>query len=545
MLIYLAPAAQQRILPMFHYALRPSGGLLLSKSETVGEFANLFSPADKRCRLYFKKAAVSPGSRFTLPQPAAVSARETTAKTKRVASSQWPETDVLKTAERLLLARFAPAGVIVSGDLNILHFRGRVNRYLEPAAGRASLTLTKMLPAHAAAAVKALIQKAKKRDAPCRANGLEVGGDRTGAAETDIEVVPFRMPLSGERYFIVLFEEPPPEGRPKGARGARFEPVRETVSVRRLKNELASARGYLQTIVEEHEAATEELKSANEEIVSSNEELQSTNEELEIAKEELQAANEELSTLNDELQSRNVELGQLNNDLTNLISSVHIPIVMVSGDLRIRRFTPSAERIMNLIPTDIGRPLEDIKPKVALPNIEEIVHDVIETMAAKELETADQEGRPYLLRVRPYRTADNKIEGAVITFIDNSQIRRGSSLVNEPSAFEAALELVREPLAILDAEMRVQAVSKSMYQAFGLTESQLGRSLFEIENGRWNVPALRSALEHVASQGHPMSRLRARVGERELEFSARRVRGTPPGPALVLLEIDATPGLAA
>jgi two-component system, chemotaxis family, CheB/CheR fusion protein len=281
------------------------------------------------------------------------------------------------------------------------------------------LSRLRMLPVHAAAALKALVSKAKKSEGPKRAAGLSLGPEEGPVVRTDVEVVPFRLPISGERYFIVLFEEsggrkakrvkPPPEPRVGG-------------SLKRLRSELAATRGYLQTVVEENESASEELKSANEEIISSNEELQSTNEELEIAKEELQAANEELSTLNEELQNRNDALGLLNNDLLNLLSSVHLPIVMVGTDLRIRRFTPTAEKIMNLIPGDVGRPIGDIKPKIALPGIEDIILDVIETATTKDL-AAEGQGRRYVVRVRPYRTVENKIEGAVIVFLDAALTR--------------------------------------------------------------------------------------------------------------------------
>jgi two-component system CheB/CheR fusion protein len=542
-LIYLGADAQQKILPMFHYALRPHGALLLGSAETVGEFGSLFATADKKCRLYFKtpstfRTSIPVGVRALAAPPLAAAA-------KTAAAPGWPETDVQKIAERLLLARFAPAGVVVGGNLDVLHFRGHVSRFLEPSTGKADLGLLKMLPLHAAGVLRALIQKAKKSDAPAKAGGIALDGDDARrAARIAIEVIPFRLPISGTRYFLVLFEDDLPASARAKAPGARqtqpaARPVRpESASAARLKNELASTRSYLQTVVEEHESANEELKAANEEIISSNEELQSTNEELEIAKEELQAANEELSTVNDELQTRNGDLGRLNDDLLNLISSVHLPIVMVSSDLRIRRFSPMAEKVMNLIPGDVGRPIGDIRPKMPLPNLEEILHEVIETVTAKELEVLDQDGHSFALRIRPYKTADNKIDGAVIVFIDNDPILRGGRGVEDVGAFEAALEMARAPLAILDAELRVRTGSRSMYQAYGLTPSALGRSLFEVAGGRWNVPALRAPLESLAREGAPFSGLPVLVDGRRFFFSARRVKGADGGPPQILLGID-------
>ena len=547
-MIYLGPTIQKKILPMFHYALRPSGALIMSSSETVGEFGYLFASADKKCRLFYKKPAAGRVPIPLVPRapdvalPGATPAEAPSLKAKSAApQDSWPETDAQRVAERILLARFAPAGVIVSGDMTVLHFRGRVGRYLEPLTGKANLNLLKMVPAHLAGILTSLIQKARKSDAPVREHGIEMAdGDGGRDKKIAIEAVPFRLPISGERYFIVLFEDDLPRGA--GNADPRVLPAEshrapEGASLKRLRSELESTRGYLQTISEEHEAANEELKAANEEITASNEELQSTNEELEIAKEELQAANEELTTVNEELQTRNGDLGQLNNDLSNLITSVQLPIVMVSNDLRIRRFSALAEKVMNLIPGDVGRPIGDIRPKIILPNIEEIIHDVIETVATKELEVRDSEGHSYAVRVQPYKTSENKIEGAVIVFMDNDPIKRSTLAVKDVSAFEAALDMVAVPLVILDAHMHVKAVSRTMYQAFGLTENTFGRSLFEVEGGRWNVPALRSVLERAASDGTPFNKISVKIDGRLLLFNARRVKSDTGGLPLVLLSI--------
>ncbi|MDP3540883.1 MAG: chemotaxis protein CheB [Elusimicrobiota bacterium] len=535
-LIYLGRDVQKQILPMFHYALKPSGALMLSSAETVGEFSDLFTPADPNSRLYLKNPAAT-NRRFIQRVRKPLDAGSLPLKEGHAITGDWPENDIQKTADRLLLARFAPAGVVVGGDLNVLSFRGRVSRYLEPATGSANLNLLKMLPVHAGAAVKSLIQKARKTDAPAQESGVELGGDEDRRSETvTIEAIPFRLPLSGDRYFIVLFDDDRAsvEGKP-----AARTPRTDDRSSKRLKAELAQTRGYLQTIVEEHDAVNEELKAANEEVISSNEELQSTNEELEIAKEELQAANEELSTVNEELHSRNEDLGRLNDDLQNLISSVHLPIVMVSSDLRVRRFSPMAEKLLHLGPDDIGRPIGNIKLRLPLPNIEEIINEVIDTVATKELEVRDKDKHSFSVRVRPYKTADSKIEGAVIVFVDNDPIERSIEEVKDVPAFEAALEISGEPLAVLDAAMRVRAGSRSLYQAHGLTESALGRSLFEIEDGRWDLPALREKLARTAKKGEGFTRLPLTIAGKKFAFSARRIKDAGSGPPLILLSINA------
>jgi two-component system CheB/CheR fusion protein len=284
-LIYLGAAAQKRILPMFHYALRPSGAMIFGSAETMGEFGSLFAAADKRCRLYYKKAGAS---RLHIPSavpPVEARTDEKAAKRGPLAPAVWPETDVQKIAESILLSKFSPASVVIGGDLRVLHFRGSVGRYLAHVTGKADLNLAKMLPAQAAGVLSELIQRTKKTDAPARRGGVELGDeDSRRAKKITIEAIPFRLPLSGDRYFIVTFEDdlPLPAGTKaavaKLARQAALTLRPEAISVKRLKNELESTRGYLQSVVEEHEAANEELKAANEEITSSNEELQSTNE---------------------------------------------------------------------------------------------------------------------------------------------------------------------------------------------------------------------------------------------------------------------------
>jgi two-component system CheB/CheR fusion protein len=230
------------------------------------------------------------------------------------------------------------------------------------------------------------------------------------------------------RCFLVLFEEASPPQPPKAASPApAAEAVQQTgleQQVAQLQQELASTREYLQSLIEEHESACEELKSASEELLSANEELQSTNEELQTAKEETQSANEELATLNDELRHRNVDLAQANNDLINFLSAVNIAVVLVGRDLRIRRLTPMAEKVLNLIPGDVGRPISDIKPNLNVPDLSELIARVIDTLTPLEVEIQDREGHWYLLRVRPYVTLDNKIEGASIALVDIDSLKR-------------------------------------------------------------------------------------------------------------------------
>jgi two-component system CheB/CheR fusion protein len=272
-----------------------------------------------------------------------------------------------------------------------------------------------------------------------------------------------------------LFEEkaipdtplPSPPGRSKSGHAGLKAAEREMAA---LRDELASTQADLHAIIEEQEASNEELQSANEEILSSNEELQSTNEEMETAKEELQATNEELTTLNEEMQNRNVELAQLNNDLINLIGSVDIVILMLGTDLRIRRLTPAAQRVMNLIPGDVGRPLSDIKSNLNYSNLEGLITDVIDTMRAKELEIQDHVGRWYSMRIRPYKTLDNRIDGAVMVLVDIDDLKRASLKLGLLSKLFMA---GGDPVMIHDLEGRILHQNDEVERIYGWSRDQL------------------------------------------------------------------------
>jgi two-component system, chemotaxis family, CheB/CheR fusion protein len=274
-----------------------------------------------------------------------------------------------------------------------------------------------------------------------------------------------------------VFEDvTPPEPERKRRMAARTKEQRarekrEDPRVDRLERELAANREHLQSIIQELEAANEELQSANEEILSSNEELQSTNEELDTAKEELQSTNEELNTVNEELHGRNEELSRVNGDLVNLLASVQIAIVMVSRDLRIRRFTPMAERVLNLIPTDVGRPIGDIKPNIECPDLEALISEVIDTMVIREREVRYRQGGWYTLRIRPYKNLENRIDGAVLALFDNAGQRggRGDEVARSGSELaQKVLDSIRELLVVLDPEQRILRTNAAFERALGI-----------------------------------------------------------------------------
>jgi two-component system CheB/CheR fusion protein len=417
LLIYLGPVLQKQIIPVFHYALKPSGFLLLGSSETIGAFARMFTLVDKKHKIYSRKPAVA-----RLPVDFGIS-EISPSKPNIRELEDFSEADLQREVDRILLAKYSHPAIIVDDDLNILQFRGHTSQYLEPAGGPASFNLHRMAREGMVADLRQTIKDAHKHRTAVRREGLRVK-DEQGFREFNVEVVPMKHPPGRPPRYLVLFEDKsqapavkkPPvptvqKGRPRSPAAIERENVR-------LNEELSTTRDYLQSIIEEQEASNEELRSANEEIQSSNEELQSTNEELETAKEELQSTNEELNTVNEELQNRNLQLSQAGNDLLNLLSNISIPIVMLGNDLRIRRFTPSTERVLNLIPTDVGRPITDIKFNIDIPDLQEMLLEVIQNLGPKVRELKDFNGRRYSLRVRPYRTEDNKIDGVVMVLVD-------------------------------------------------------------------------------------------------------------------------------
>ncbi len=493
-LIYLSLPLQRKVMPLFHYALRPAGFLILGASETAGNFSGLFGLHDKKAKIFARKAA---RFRQAFQFGHAPSGPRLAAGTEAIAPvpATLPPSliDVQKQADRVLLTHFSPAGVIVNRHLEVQQFRGQTSAYLEHAHGEASLNLLKMARDGLLPVIRAATAKAIKQNIRVRRSGGRVhqNGRRT---EVVVEVVPFNVAPTKESFYLILFEAAMAGERATTRPGpgkARFRPAPEDEARHaRLAEELAATRESLQATIQEQEGTNEELRSANEEILSNNEELQSTNEELETAKEELQSTNEELSTVNDELESRNTELEQVNNDLHNILNSVNIPIIILGADLRIRRITGLAEKLFNLIPGDVGRPITDINLPLELPDLPSLVAEVIDSLAAREIEVKDRSGHWYSIRIRPYRTTDNKIDGAVLAFVDIDIIKASAELVSQGRAFaDAVINTVHLPILVLDQDLIVQAANQTFYRDFRVKlEETLNQRIYSLGNGQWKFP---------------------------------------------------------
>ncbi len=416
-LIYMSPVLQRRVFPIFHYALKPTGFLMVGNTEgIVGTGAELFEPADKRHKIYMKKMVTSPvafgipASRLDQPGSAVNNPAGSANDTEPVRTP----VELQRDADRLLLSKYVPAAVVVNEQYDIVQVRGKANRYLELPSGKATLNLLKMAKSGLLFELQKALEETRSTAAPVRRENVqyEVNGH---FSTVNMEVIPIQGAIQSQQSYVVVFEAgaaSAPEPAPAVPENAKDRQIAQ------LKQELAGTKDYLQSIIEALQASNEELQSANEEIQSGNEELQSTNGELQTSKEELESANEELNTVNEEMQHRNAELSQVNNDLSNLLASVNISILMLDSGLNIRRMMPRVEELMGITPADLGRPISQLAVKSKVENLEEVMRQVIEDLQPRELEVEDSRNRKFWLRITPYRTMDNRIEGVVLAFVE-------------------------------------------------------------------------------------------------------------------------------
>lgn len=522
LLIYFARPLQDRVIETFHYALKPGGALFLGRSESLGGHTELFSLVDSKYRIYRRKPNGDNLRRLTSsgPNRAAMSAQVLTA----------PNTPGAPRAiERFMLERYAPPGLYIDEDLVIRAFIGDVSAYLHTTSGQANLHLGRLLPTGMALDIRTAIRAARKSARPVQRETTWIGPD--GSAR-DVSLLLSRInEVAGSKPgYLVLFEHAVPKEAEAPARGKPRQ--RERNELARVNKLLAATREQLQTVLEEQEQAAEELRAAHEEALSGNEELQSSNEELQTAKEELQSANEELATVNEELQDRNQQLDRLAAELSTLIAGVNIPIVHLDRERRVRRFSPAARSVFNLIASDTGREFAQIKPSLALPELDTLITAALERGTVTEREVEDRTGHWYSLRVRPFRDSGNHIEGALIALVDIDATKRNIA---------AIVETMSEPLLALDRELRVVTANPAFYRTFRTAERNThGVSLFELGNRQWDVPELRRQIEDVLPkrkqfQGYRMEQQFPLIGRRVFQISGKQIVDEGMGAGTVLL----------
>src|SRR3989442_882325 len=542
LLIYLEQDLQRKMLPTLPYALKPGGFLFLGESESIGSFADLFEPVDKNHKIFSKKPGLTAHPHFVARHPA---------EKKEISSPKPPRApegfpthiDTEREADRVTLSRFAPPRVLIDAQLKVLQFRGETSLFLKPPSGNASFDVLKMAREGLMPPLRSAIKKAKEENKAVRREGVRVAQNGRPRM-VNFEVVP--LTHLRERCCLIFFEEAKKGGlqaasaseveqtqklpSPRARRRMKGRAPDESRRVAELERALAENRDYTQSLQEQHEAANEELQASNEEVTSANEELQSINEELETSKEELESTNEELTTVNDEMANRNAELNRTNADLNNFHTSINMAIVLLTRGLAIRRFTPLAGKLFNLLPGDVGRPLSNVRHNLDLPNLEQLLQEVIDTISERELEVQDTEGRWYSLRVRPYLTLDNKIDGVVLVLADIATLKRSERDIAAARDYaEAILRTTRYPLLVLTAELRVHAANAAFCQTFKVPPGETnGRLIYELGNGQWNIPKLRELLEDILPRNSFFDDFEVthdfeRIGRRTMLLNARRL----------------------
>lgn len=466
LLIYLESDLQKKLLPLFHYALKPGGILMLGSSETIGDATVLFSPMPGRTRLYHRRehdsrselagfAATFPRNRGSSPPASAA---------PPLSSLAAPNLQTL--TDTLLLQHFCPAAVLTNDQGDIVYISGKTGNYLEPAAGKANLNVFAMARDGLSGALNTAFAKAARTQSTITAKSLTIGsgsGNGNGVRKVDVTLLPLQAPPALKDMMLIVFlEVPQPPSPPSDAIAAPLNPEPNS-QTETLAAALKQCRSELQVTREEMQSSQEELRAANEELQSTNEELQSTNEELTTSKEEMQSMNEELQTVNHELQSKVDALSQASDDMRNLLNSTEIATLFLDEELKVRRFTTQTASIIKLIPGDAGRPITDLVTELDYPDLANDVREVLRSLIFHTCQVPARDGRWFNVRIMPYRTQDNRIDGVVITFVDISQAKLQEDALKEALAalqcrFAEQTEALDQAHTLEDVLTKAQAI---------------------------------------------------------------------------------------
>ena len=428
LLIYLAPELQKKLIPLFHYCLKPDGTLFLGSAETIGSYTHLFAPLDGKQRLYRRLSPVIKTDHADFSSPLFPAVHNTPDGAFIRHTEQKTVANIESQINQELLQRFSPAAVLVNNQGDILYFKGHTGKYLEPPAGKANLNILAMTRDEIRYDLSAALQKAIREKGAVTVKNLSVG---SGSSQQAFNLIlhPMDTPESLKGTILIVFNDiATPAANPAGK--TRNSPSNKA-HLTQLEQELQRAREELQTTHEEMQTSQEELKSTNEELQSTNEELQSTNEELTTSKEEMQSMNEELQTVNHELQARVEDLSRSNNDMKNLLNSTDIATLFLDEALHVRRYTSQATKLIKLISGDAGRPITDIASELLYPELAEDVQEVLQSLVFIERSIATRDGRWFTVRIMPYRTLENRIDGVVITFLDVSKAKKQEEVMLE------------------------------------------------------------------------------------------------------------------
>ena len=530
LLIYLDSELQKRLFPLFHYALNQQGLLFLGASESTGNFKDLFDTLDKKWKIYRRTGFIR--GRHTVPDmPSELRPEGRHATSKRALSLFSSSAHISTAVEKSLLARFAPASVVINDRGDILYIHGRTGMYLEPATGQARMNAIEMAREGLKPHLRSLIRAAQHTDEEQLREKIKV---KTNEHYTyvDVGVSQIHEPETMKGLLLVTFRHVQPTeekiSKRKAAPKKGSKNARHGGDLDELERELRYTKESLQATVKELESSNEELKSTNEELQSANEELQSSNEELETSKEEMQSLNEELNTVNTELQSKLEQVSEVNNDMQNLLNSTDIATIFLDNELKIKRYTDKASKLVTLRKTDIGRPIGELALNLDYATLVADAQDVLKTLVRKELELCSKDGSWYLMRIMPYRTIENVIQGLVITVVDISRIKQAEEDGKKSRINVAELiDVVNQPLLLLDATLCIIAANRSFLDSFKMRSKDLeGASLYAIGEHALNIPELRKALAEVVSKkkqlkGFKVTQAFPKIGNHTFVLQAR------------------------
>lgn len=547
-LIYMDAELQKKLIPVFHYALKPRGLLLLGNSESIGNFADGFEPLDRKHKLYESRAN-------TLFRP--MSVRGTFGTDLRHFSHEItvpeppshsrPEHDLLHLLERRLLQSYVPPTVIASDLGEIVYIHGRTGALLEPAAGEPTNNVLSMARSGLQPTLSALMRRAAADGGEAIQRGIKVNSNGSTVL-VDVVVRCVTEPESIRGLLLITFEQ-----MRDASTTETFTPVTPKKKARgraaELEQELQYTKESLQSTIEELETANEELQSSNEELQSTNEELQSTNEELETSKEELQSLNEELQTVNSQLQMKMDDLALVSDDMKNLLNNTGIATVFLDNDLHINRYTNAAIEIIKIIPTDVGRPIDDLVSSLNYDLVSD-GRQVLDTLITSEKEVQTKDGRWFRVRLMPYRTSDNVIDGLVATFVDVTFSKKAEIQISEVAAYtQSIVDTMKDPILVLNDDLNVVSTNESFYKSFGLSPNDvIDRPSFELGNGFLDSPHLSAQLMQVLDEHAAFDDLQLTVedtdqGNRILLLNGRRLNQATDLPGRILLTIqDITDG---
>ena len=524
-MIYLGQELQRKLIPLFHYALRPGGYLFLGPSESAASHKELFGTVDKKHRIFQRKE--------TLPRPVVTFPLAEVSRPKQPGARPLPEAeerDLPKRLERIILQRYRPACVTVKENGDALYFSGRLNDYLEQPTGSPDVNVVNM----AREGLRIPLRTALHRAATARERVVQkqISVQRNGGfSQVDLTVEPITE-FHAANLYMVVFEETISSAPQQAAAPTSDAGSEETI--RHLEDELRSAQEHAQAMFEELESSNEELKSANEEY-------QSTNEELETSKEELQSFNEELQTVNTEISRKSAELDHANSDLQNLLNSTEIATIFLDAELRIKSFTPAAGAVFRLIAGDAGRPITDLAAQFADVDFLPDIRETLRTLKGRERQLAGIGGRHYQLRVLPYRTVKNVIGGVVLTFTDVTQAKQAAELVDDAKTYaEDIVDTIGVPLLVLDAGLRVRSANAAFYETFQVTPAETLNIPFDRQ---WNIPELSRLLGEVISANKKIEDFEVQhdfpaIGRKILMLDARQIRQNRDSQPLILLAIE-------